>query len=76
MADETFRAGLRAHYFALQARYWAAPRGSRAFWDYERALTATTRLHCTLYGEPVQPVHQAGPKPRARPTETLEPPAP
>lgn len=57
---DPFRTDLRAHYLALEERYWRAERGSPEYWALEKAMFATSRLYGVLFGEAIKPVHEAG----------------
>lgn len=67
MPDALFRQRLRTHYRDLQTQYQEAEPRSAAWFDLERAMRATERLHVTLYREAIVPVHEAGP--RSTPSE-------
>lgn len=58
-----FRQRLRQYHRDLTAQLQVLERGSQAWFDCEKALFAVSRLHVSLYGEAIDPIH-SGPHPK------------
>jgi len=58
--DPLFRQRLRTHHRDLVVQHATMTRGSPEWFDCEKAMWATERLHVTLFKEPIVKAHSIG----------------